>query len=69
MVELVKEELEKSSLAVIGSKKLEVAAQFITSGILATYQYWFNSDKSMPLEELSQEIGGIVLYGIKSLEQ
>ena len=69
MTELVKNELEKSKVAFQGSKKLEIAAQFVTSGILSVYQHWFNSDRNVPLEELSKEIGGIVLYGIKSLER
>ena len=67
MTELVKNELDK--VAFQGSKKLEIAAQFVTSGILSVYQHWFNSDRNVPLEELSKEIGGIVLYGIKSLER
>ena len=69
MTELVKNELKKSKVAFQGSKKLEIAAQFVTSGILSVYQHWFNSDRNVPLEELSKEIGGIVLYGIKSLER
>ena len=69
MTELVKNELEKSKVAFQGSKKLEIAAQFVTSGILSVYQHWFNSDRNVPLEELSKEIGVIVLYGIKSLER
>ncbi len=60
--------VEKSKVAFQGSK-IEIAAQFVTSGILSVYQHWFNSDRNVPLEELSKEIGGIVLYGIKSLER
>ena len=67
--DIVKEGLNESPKYADNDTKTEIAAQFITAGIIATYQYWFNSEKIVPLEELSKEIGDIVLYGIKSLEQ
>lgn len=69
LTDVVREGLSNSPAIKGDVKQLDVAAQFITGGMLSTYQYWFNSDRSIPLEDLSQEIGGIVLSGIKSLEK
>lgn len=69
LTEVVKQALSESRRFADDLQKAEIAAQFITSGMLSTYQYWFNSDRAMPLKELSREIGNIVLYGIAGLEQ
>lgn len=68
LTDLVKEGLSESAKFADNDIKTQIAAQFITSGMLSTYQYWFNSDKVMPLEELSKEIGDIVINGIKNIE-
>ncbi|MBO6262775.1 MAG: TetR/AcrR family transcriptional regulator [Clostridia bacterium] len=67
--EKVKNGFEKSALASQDSEKLEVISNFITSGMVAAYQNWFNSGCKQSLEEVSKELGEIILYGIKSLEQ
>lgn len=69
LTEKVQGELEKSSVAHLGNRRLEYMARFITSGMLAAYQSWFNSDRALPLEELSKGMGDFVLYGIKGLER
>ena len=69
LTDIVREGLKTSATLTKDDGKINIAAQFITSGMLSTYQLWFNSDRVMPLEELSQEIGDIVLYGLKSLEK
>ncbi len=69
LTEVVKQALNESRKFADNIHIAEISAQFITSGMLSTYQYWFNSDRAMPLKELSKEIGNIVLYGIASLEQ
>ena len=69
LTEIAFEGLKTSPTITQDENKLKIAAQFITSGMLSTYQLWFNSNREMPLEDLSQEIGDIVLYGIKSLEK
>ncbi|MGN1096128.1 MAG: TetR/AcrR family transcriptional regulator [Eubacteriales bacterium] len=45
--------------------KLDILSEFVTSGMLAAYQSWFRSNRSVPLEEFSKETGKIVLFGIK----
>ena len=65
----VKQELKTLPYEKLDEKKLDLVAQFITSGMVAAYQYWFNSNRLQPLEELSKEVGELVLYGIKSLEK
>ncbi len=65
----VKQELQTLPYEKLDEKKLDLVAQFITSGMVAAYQYWFNSNRLQPLEELSKEVGELVLYGIKSLEK
>lgn len=65
----VKQELQSLPYEKLDEKKLDLVAQFITSGMVAAYQYWFNSNRLQPLEELSKEVGELVLYGIKSLEK
>ncbi len=69
LTEVVREGLTNNPAIQGNIKKIDIAAQFITGGMLSTYQYWFNSDRSLPLEDLSREIGNVVLYGIKCLEK
>lgn len=44
---------------------LDLCADFITSGMVSVYQNWFNSDRKRPLTEVSQEVGRLVIYGLK----
>lgn len=46
-------------------RNLDLCADFLTAGILAVYQNWFNSDRMRPLEEVSREVGRLVLHGLK----
>lgn len=69
LTKLIKETLLESDIAFQGEAKLEIAAQFITSGMLAAYQHWFNSDRKIPLDELSRQIGTMVLFGIDQLKE
>lgn len=66
---LVKNALKESELASRGEEYLNITAQFITAGMLSAYQYWFNSDRTIPLEDLSDQIGTMVLFGIDKLKQ
>lgn len=67
LTNLVKAELEKSSIFK-ESVKLEIVSRFITSGMLSAYQCWFNSERQLPLSELSKEIGEMVINGLKGLK-
>lgn len=42
---------------------------FVTAGLIAVYQNWFNSDRSISLEELSKQAGLLVAYGIEGLKK
>lgn len=43
---------------------LDLCTEYVTSGMLAVYQHWFNSDRSKPLDEVSRKVGQLVLYGL-----
>ncbi len=61
--------LKDSPFEMSDIKKLDLIAQFITSGMISAYQQWYNSGMSLPLEEVSKLIGTIILYGITSLDK
>ena len=44
---------------------IDVAATFITAGTLNAYYVWFNSDRKTSLQDLSKQIGLLILYGIE----
>ena len=44
--------------------KVAVAAEFLTTGMFAAYRYWFNSDRSQPIEEFTYDVAKMVLKGI-----
>ena len=44
-----------------------LAADFIISGMVSAYQYWFNSRNRRPLSEFSRDVGALVFYGISGL--
>lgn len=46
-----------------------VCANFITSGMISVYRQWFNSDRKMPLEQLSRTVGTMVINGISSFSR
>ena len=46
-------------------RNLDLCTDFITSGLLSVYQNWFNSSRSRPLKEVSEEAGRLVLFGLK----
>ncbi|QVK18183.1 TetR/AcrR family transcriptional regulator [Mycoplasmatota bacterium] len=47
--------------------KLSYALTFITSGVIDTYQQWFNSDRTDDLEDLSKEMSLLITQGINSV--
>lgn len=47
--------------------KLSYALTFITSGVIDTYQQWFNSDRTDNLEDLSKELSLLITEGITSV--
>lgn len=45
-------------------KKAEIMISYVLSGMLSVYQRWFNSDRSVPLEEVTQLISTMSFNGI-----
>ena len=43
---------------------LEVGIHYAFSGLMSAYQYWFQSDKSLSLDELTQIVGRLSFYGV-----
>ena len=44
--------------------RLEVIMEFTFSGLISVYQRWFNSDRSIPVEEISSAITKLVISGM-----
>lgn len=42
--------------------------EFISSGMVAAYRVWFNSGRTQPIEDVSRQIGNMVLYGVAGLK-
>ncbi len=51
----------------ISNEALSVYIEFLATGILVSYQQWFNSKSKLSLEKLSKAIGQIAFYGINGL--
>ncbi len=67
--DLLKEKV-KAALAQqvnIDPLKRELIANFAISGMISTYQQWFSSDRSYPVEKFSQDVGVIIFKGIGGL--
>lgn len=54
---------------VFAEDKVDVIATYVVTGMVAAYQYWFNSGRKQPLEEFSKDVSVLVLNGIHSLIQ
>ena len=48
-------------------KKIELIADFITSGMLSAYQSWFNSGREQSIEAFSKEVSVLVFSGVSGL--
>lgn len=45
-------------------ERIDLAAEYVTAGMLSAYRYWFNSDRKQSLEEFSRCVAEIVMKGI-----
>lgn len=61
----IRDVMQESGL-IVDSSKIDLCVEYVSSGILAVYQNWFNSDRSRPLKEISQDVGNLVYYGLQS---
>lgn len=48
------------------SEKVDVAAEFVLAGLFWTYRAWFNSERKKPLEELTEDLGELVMGGLNA---
>ena len=46
------------------SDDVDFITNYVVSGMIASYQYWFNSGMQMPIEEYSRKVGKLVYSGI-----
>lgn len=44
--------------------KIDLAAEFVTSGMFSAYRYWFNSDRKQTLEEFTDDVARLVMGGL-----
>jgi AcrR family transcriptional regulator len=49
---------------IVAPSKVEIAAEYVLSGMFWAYRYWFNSDRKIPLEDFSKEVGLLVMKGL-----
>ena len=47
--------------------QFDYALEFISAGIIAAYQQWFNSDRQRSLDEVSEIVSTIAFNGINTL--
>lgn len=62
----LREKIEKSLLSsgVVEPQKAALATEFITAGMFFSYRSWFQSNREIPLAEISKGIGTLVTDGI-----
>ena len=48
----------------IDAARLDMIADFAISGMTVVYQSWFNSDRSIPFEVLSKDMGVMTIMGL-----
>lgn len=63
---LLKERLKAAfaERVTIDAARLDMIAEFAISGMTAVYQSWFNSDRSVPFEVLSKDMGVMTILGL-----
>ena len=53
-------------VSIFSAEKIEVAAEYVTSGMYMAYKHWFNSDRKQPLEEFTLDVSRLVMGGLPS---
>lgn len=46
---------------------LGLIIDYVAAGMIAVYQSWFNSDRKLPIEKISEQVSIITLGGIKGM--
>ena len=48
----------------VEASKIDLAVEYVTSGMFAAYRYWFNSDRKQSLEDFTDDIATLVIGGL-----
>lgn len=66
IMSVIREKLKVALMqtAVKDSPELDMITQYVTSGMVAVYQSWFNSSSRPPLKEFSNDVGKLVISGV-----
>lgn len=66
IVDLLKEKTKEAVLTKVDvdKERLSVVIEFAISGMIAAYKSWFNSDKKLTLEEISEVIAHLFYDGV-----
>ena len=73
LINKLSETLKARMMAVIAGQstldgaKLELAVEYVSSGMFSAYQRWFNSERGQSIEEISSLISMITVNGVSSL--
>ena len=59
--EKVRSVLEHTS---VEAAKIDLAVEYVTSGMFMAYRYWFNSDRKQSLEDFTDDIATLVIGGL-----
>ena len=49
----------------IEEQKLDLLLEFMVTGVVAVYRRWYNSDRSEPIEQISENINLLIFDGLK----
>lgn len=53
----------------ISEERMELMLEFMVTGFVAVYRSWFNSDRSLPIEEISANINALCFKGLNGYLQ
>lgn len=48
----------------VEASKIDLAVEYVTSGMFMAYRYWFNSDRKQSLEDFTDDIATLVIGGL-----
>lgn len=66
LVDLLKEKTKETILSKVNcdAEKLSIVIEYVITGMIAGYRSWFNSDKKLSLEEVSDVLGHLSYEGV-----
>ena len=47
--------------------KVELVSTYIVTGLIAVYQYWFNTGREIPINEFSEDVRKLVYTGVSQI--